>query len=112
MRREELYLKDIIEAADSIAEFIDAEDAMSFSENDLVQSAVLQKLTIIGEAASRLSKAFQSRYSDVAWADIIGFRNIVVHAYFSINWDIVWVTATKDVPDLRNQIENVIQLEL
>lgn len=50
MRREELYLKDIVEAADSIEGFLDNVTHEAFIESDLLRSAVLHKLTIIGEA--------------------------------------------------------------
>ena len=55
MRTEALYLDDIIDAADGIARFIGDIDKETFLGDDLYQSAVLQKLIIIGEAASRLS---------------------------------------------------------
>jgi uncharacterized protein with HEPN domain len=55
MRREELYLRDIVEAANHIAGFIAGLDPMSFQESELVRSAVAQKLAIIGEAAARVS---------------------------------------------------------
>ena len=77
--------------------------------NELVQSAVLHKLTIIGEAAARISEELKKRHSKVEWKTIVGFRNIVVHAYFSIKWTIVWETATKDVSSLREQILQILQ---
>ncbi len=45
---------------------------------------LLQKLIVIGEAAARLSDEFKTRYSKVEWRDIVAFRNILVHAYFSV----------------------------
>ncbi|MBW2011807.1 MAG: DUF86 domain-containing protein [Deltaproteobacteria bacterium] len=39
------------------------------------------------------------------------FRNIAVHEYFSVNWSIVWVTATQDVPDLRRKVARIIDEE-
>lgn len=54
MRREALYLSDIIEAAESIAGFVSGITRESFLQSDLVRSGVLHKLTIIGEAAARL----------------------------------------------------------
>jgi uncharacterized protein with HEPN domain len=111
MRREELYLTDMVEAADAIQQFLKGIEREDFLQNDLVCSAVLQKLTIIGEAASRLPKAFQSRHQEVEWADIVGFRNIAVHAYFSVDWSIVWITATHDVPDLRHLIIAILEDE-
>lgn len=111
MRREALYLRDIIEAAQAIENFLSDINASSFGESDLVRSAVLQKLTIIGEAAGRISKEFQTRYEDVEWLDIIAFRNIAVHAYFSVDWDIVWTTATEDVPVLKAKINRILAVE-
>lgn len=111
MRREALYLADIVEAAQAIESFVADYHRDVFVENDLVRSAVLQKVAIIGEAAARLPRDLQSRYPEIPWADIIGFRNIVVHAYFSVDWETVWITATQDVPELKQQIAAVIAAE-
>jgi uncharacterized protein with HEPN domain len=101
MRREELYLSDILETADAIEKFLADIDKDAFINSDLIRSAVLQKLTIIGEATARLPKTFKERNKDMEWADIIAFRNLTVHAYFSIDWSIVWTTAAKDVPEMK-----------
>ena len=77
----------------------------------MMQSAVLQKLLVIGEAAGRLPKEFTKRFPEVPWVDIIGFRNIAVHEYFAIRWDIVWVAATEEVPTLKDQIERILETE-
>jgi uncharacterized protein with HEPN domain len=111
LRREELYLADIVEAADAVAGFVSGVAQKEFTANDLLQSAVLQKLTIIGEAAARLSQAFRERHPEVEWRDVIAFRNIAVHSYFSMQWSIVWVTATEDAPAIRNQISRILQAE-
>ena len=108
MRREDLYLSDILEAADAIEKFLADTDKNAFMNNDLIRSAVLQKLTIIGEASARLPKAFKERHKDIEWADIIAFRNLTVHAYFSVDWSIVWITASKDVPELKQKISAIV----
>ncbi len=111
MRRDELYLRDMIEAADAIAGFIANVEQSAFVGNDLLRSATLQKLTIIGEASSRLSDELKARHSDVEWRDIVAFRNIAVHSYFSVDWAIVWVAATTDAPTLRARIVQVLASE-
>jgi len=111
MRPEKLYLTDIVEAANSIEKFLMGQDFNEFEQNEMMHSAVLQKLTVIGEAAARLSKEFTNRYPDIPWVDIIGFRNIAVHEYFSVRWDIVWVAATEEVPALHDQVEKILQEE-
>ena len=109
MRPEHLYLLDIIESADAIDRFCSSVDENEFLQDELRQSAVLQKLIIIGEAASRLSRKFRKQYNQIEWEDIIGFRNIAVHEYFVVLWQIVWNTALQDVPVLRNKVSEIIE---
>ncbi|MBI4495011.1 MAG: DUF86 domain-containing protein [Chloroflexi bacterium] len=111
MRPEQLYLADIVEAADAIRGFLSGRDRESFLGNDLLRSAVLHKLTIIGEAAARLPASFRECHPEVPWADIVGFRNIAVHAYFAVDWSIVWVAATRDALELRRQVAAILATE-
>jgi uncharacterized protein with HEPN domain len=111
MRREELYLADIVEAADAIESFIEGVQRENFASDELRRSAVLQKLIVIGEAAARLPMDFRKHHSEVDWRDIVGFRNIAVHEYFAVDWSIVWVTATQDVPGLRREVARILTEE-
>jgi uncharacterized protein with HEPN domain len=72
--------------ADAVAEFTQAQTAEGFEENRLVRSVVVHQLTIIGEAVAHLSPEFRKRHPQIPWADIKGFRNIIVHNYFGIDW--------------------------
>lgn len=108
MRSERLYLADILDAIEAIERFTLRIDENHFLSDDLIQSAVLQKLSIIGEAAARLSDLTRAKVSDVPWKEIIGFRNIAVHAYFSVDWRIVFVTLTDDLPLLKKSIVALI----
>lgn len=111
MRREALFLSDIVEAADAIGRFVADVEMNEFVGNDLLRSAVLQKLTIIGEAAVRLPAEFRRAHAEVEWADVVAFRNIAVHAYFAVDWSIVWVTATQDAPALRAKVAAILEEE-
>jgi uncharacterized protein with HEPN domain len=111
MRREELYLRDILEAADHIARFVAAQTPSSFRDDELVRSAVVQKLSVIGEAAARVGDELRTLHSEIPWVRIVAFRNILVHAYFGIDWNVVWVAATKQCPPLRAQIADILAAE-
>jgi uncharacterized protein with HEPN domain len=111
MRREELYLTDIVEAADAIGRFVAGVEYDPFVQDDEKRSAVLHKLTVIGEAAARLSSDFRQSHPSIEWSDIVAFRNIAVHAYFAIQWPIVWVTATQEVPELRREVAEILATE-
>ncbi|MBW2011808.1 MAG: DUF86 domain-containing protein [Deltaproteobacteria bacterium] len=67
-------MTDIIQAADAIKRFIEGIQLENFFEDELRQSAVLQKLIIIGEAAARLPMNFRESHHEIEWADIVGFR--------------------------------------
>lgn len=94
--------------ADAIRKFLDGVEEARFLQDDLLRSAVLQKLSIIGEAASHLSKGFCERHPEVDWRGIVGFRNIAIHSYFAIEWPIVWVAATKEAPELRERVAAIL----
>jgi uncharacterized protein with HEPN domain len=111
LRSDALYLADLLEATQAVAEFIRGMNRESFVGNKMARSAVLQQLTVIGEAAARLSPDFKGRHPEVEWADIVSFRNIAVHAYFSVDWATVWVTATEDVPGLKPKVAAILQAE-
>ncbi len=86
-------------------------DESTFLTSELHKSASLQKLAVIGEAAARLPQEFREQHQQVEWRDIIAFRNIAVHAYFAVQWDIVWATANDDIPTLRRQVMDILQME-
>jgi uncharacterized protein with HEPN domain len=111
MQREHFYLQDIVEACDMIQTFLADLDASAFLASELHKAATLQKLIVIGEAAARLPQVFREAHSQVEWRDIVAFRNIAVHAYFSVQWDIVWATALDDVPVLRRQVMEILRTE-
>ncbi|TWT46251.1 hypothetical protein RAS1_27020 [Phycisphaerae bacterium RAS1] len=111
MRRDDLYLSDIIEASDSAAAFLANIKEHEFVGNDLLRSAVLQKLMVIGEAAGRISAELRNRHPEIPWPEIVAFRNIAIHAYFSVKWPVVWAAATTDIPALRSQIAEVLRAE-
>lgn len=111
MRRDILYLNDIVEAVQSIEEFLEGIREERFLSDKLRQSAVLQKLAVIGEASARISPELKAIAPHVPWAQIAGFRNVAVHAYFNVDWAIVWMAATHDAPTLKLQVQAIL-LEL
>ncbi|MBS1826051.1 MAG: DUF86 domain-containing protein [Acidobacteria bacterium] len=111
MRRDDLYLNDILEAVDHIATFLEQMDFEAFLQSELVRSAVVQKLAIIGEAAARISNELNGRYPKTPWPQIVAFRNILIHAYFGIDWNEVWKAARVDCPALRREVTSILAAE-
>lgn len=103
-RRERLYLLDIVEAGEAISRFVAGIDRERFVGDDLMRSAVLHKLQVIGEAAGRVSETTRALAPAVPWRQVVGFRNFTVHAYFSVDWDVVWATAIDDAPAITSAV--------
>lgn len=107
-----------IEDRNRIAHMIDAaQEAQSFLANksfdDLVSDrqlafAVVRALEIIGEAAAQTSQSVRDSFPSVKWRDIISMRNKLIHAYFDINYQIVWAAVKEDIPELLSQLQKIM----
>ncbi|MBI5329147.1 MAG: DUF86 domain-containing protein [Betaproteobacteria bacterium] len=107
MRSDRLYLADILDAITLIEHWLAPCDEDRFLGDELLQSAVLQKLATIGEAVARLSDETKQGAPEVPWKEIVGFRNTAVHAYFSVDWRIVFITAKDDLPTLLAAVQKL-----
>jgi uncharacterized protein with HEPN domain len=107
-RSDRLYLTDMVEAIDAVERYIRGRSRDDFLGDEILRDAVLRRLTIIGEAAARLTPQFRQRHSEIAWGDVVAFRNFAVHAYFAVDWRVVWTTAHQNVPELRFQIADIL----
>jgi uncharacterized protein with HEPN domain len=111
MRDEGLYLQDIVDSADEIKEFLGGASKDEFTQNSLLRSAVLQKLMVIGEAAARVSRELRDRHPEIQWPRIVAFRNVAAHAYFAVDWNLVWRAAAVEAPMLRDQVAKILSAE-
>jgi uncharacterized protein with HEPN domain len=98
-------LHDVLQAADTIIEFIEGETFDDYLGDLKLRSAVERQFQIIGEALARLSRIdpeTSARISDCS--RIVSFRNILVHAYAQVNDRIVWGAARGSLPKLRVEV--------
>jgi uncharacterized protein with HEPN domain len=107
--RDDIVLKDITNAAQLIAAFVEGFEKDAFINDLKTRSAVLYQLTVIGEAVKRLSAEFRATHSQVPWALMAGMRDHLVHAYDLVDWDEVWKTAVTDIPSLLEKIKQLPQ---
>jgi len=84
-----LFLIDILKAIEKIEVHIQS-GKQEFFENETVQDATLFRLQTIGEAVNQLPQELKERYPDIRWQDIVGFRNILAHRYWRIDFNLVW----------------------
>lgn len=87
-------------------------DRELFDRDAPLQSHIYRHIMIVGEAAWRLSAALKLAHPTVPWKQIEGMRHIMVHDYFRVDWDIVFVTASVHMPALRPHVEAMLQSAL
>jgi len=102
------YLWDMLQAARRLQEFTAGVSFEAYLESILLQSAVERQLEILGEAARRMSEAFQQEHPEIPWSSIIGQRNVIAHQYDDINLQQLWAVVTSDIPMLISQLEPLI----
>jgi uncharacterized protein with HEPN domain len=98
-------LQDILDSAKAIQKYVAGVTRDQFMANTEKQDAVLRRLEIIGEAASRLSPETQALFPNLPFRAMRGMRNIIIHDYGDIDLDQVWTTLTKDLDELIVTLE-------
>jgi uncharacterized protein with HEPN domain len=99
-RPDDLYIVDLIEAGQDARRFVRGKSAEEWFDDEIVRWAVIARLTAVGEAANQLSAGLRERYDDVPWRKIVAFRNVAVHEYFAVEWQVVWQIVERQLPDL------------
>ena len=105
-----LYLQDILDSIAAIESFLPGIDHDIFAQDRKTYSATIRELEIIGEASSKIPGAIQNLNPDVPWRVLKDFRNVLAHHYFGVNADIVWDIVQRKLPELKGQIEEIIDL--
>ena len=107
MRSDYEKLLDILEAIDRVERYV-VFGKERFESDELVQTWFIQNLQIIGEASRSLSQSTRDLEPNISWKQIIGMRNILAHVYFEIDLDIVWTAVYIKVPQLKPQINKLL----
>ncbi|HAB51942.1 MAG: hypothetical protein A2315_04675 [Ignavibacteria bacterium RIFOXYB2_FULL_35_12] len=107
-RSDKLLLEDILEAIESILEYTNDITVEEFFTNKKTKDAVVRNFEIIGEAANKLSRELKENNRQVDWQGIIGFRNVIVHDYFGVDYEVVWNIKNNHLPKLKEEIGRLI----
>jgi uncharacterized protein with HEPN domain len=95
----------ILEAADDLTVFLNGKNRADLSSDKLLRYAVIRAIEIIGEASSQISAQIKADYPQLPWREAVGMRNELIHAYITVDEEIVWTTATVDIPQFVEAIK-------
>jgi uncharacterized protein with HEPN domain len=99
----------MIEAIETATAFVAGRKAEDLETDRMLLFALMRVIEVIGEAASRMSEDLRLTAPDIPWNLIVSMRNRLIHAYFDIDRDILWRTATMDLHTLLPQLQALLK---
>ncbi|NJP11247.1 MAG: DUF86 domain-containing protein [Leptolyngbyaceae cyanobacterium RU_5_1] len=104
-------LRHMRDAAQKAVEFSQSRTRSDLESDQMLALSLVKCIEIVGEAASRITRERQNQLPQIPWSQIIDMRNRLIHAYFQIDFDIVWDTVTQILPVLVVELEEIIATE-
>jgi uncharacterized protein with HEPN domain len=103
-----LRLDDMLTAIDRMLDKLDLGQE-AFENDEMLQVWMVHHLEILGEAAGALESRVRESNPQVPWRQIIATRNRLMHGYFDVDLGVVWNVVERELPVLREQIEQIIE---
>jgi uncharacterized protein with HEPN domain len=108
MPRDNESLIDIERAIRRILRYTDNISRAELEVNDEKVSAILYQIAVIGEATKRLSQEFRQQHSEIPWRDIAGMRDVLIHKYDQVDFDVIWDVVQSKLPELLTLLEPLL----
>ena len=105
-----MYLEDVLSSIDRIFEYTQGYDLIRFKQDYKTVDAVIRNFEIIGEAVKNLPAEIKEQYPNVPWYAMYSLRNRVSHAYFGIDYEIIWDIIENYLPENKIEIEKILQI--
>jgi uncharacterized protein with HEPN domain len=98
----------MLEAATDAMAFCAGRTRADLDHDRMLRRALIQCLEVVGEASVRISAETREQLAEIPWREVRGMRNLLTHAYFELNLDILWKTVVQDVPALAAALQSAL----
>jgi uncharacterized protein with HEPN domain len=102
-----LYLAHMLDLARKASEKIRGKSRAEYDANEDLQIILEHLIQTIGEAAGRVSPETRLKHPQVPWKQIIGIRNVIVHDYMDVDYDVLWEVVNRSLPPLIAALEKI-----
>jgi len=107
IRNVELYIKDILEYMGRAEDHVKGFNFEEFLKDNKTCDAVIRCIEVIGEATKNIPDEIRNRYPSIPWRDMAGMRDKIIHGYFIIDFETVWLVVKEEIPKLKPLIMKV-----
>lgn len=101
---DDVRLRHIRDAAATAARFVQDKSRASLDDDEMLVLALTKLVEIIGEAAKQVTAPTRAENPAVPWSSAARMRDRLVHHYFDIDLEVLWVTVTADLPSLLDSL--------
>ena len=108
MKRDELFLRHILDEIVFLREVGRELTYDGLLADPVRQRAIVRSIEIIGEATKNVSERLKEQYPDIPWRLIAGSRDKLIHAYFEVDWRIVWNILKNEIPVLEPKVQALL----
>jgi uncharacterized protein with HEPN domain len=109
LRTDKVRLRHILDASKEVVEFVKGRSRAELDSDRKLNLSLVRLLEVIGEAARGMSDEFRTQHSELPWKKMVGMRDRLIHGYYDVDLDVVWETATEDLPGLVAKLESVLR---
>jgi uncharacterized protein with HEPN domain len=108
-RSAELYMRDILQYMERAEGHIDALDFKEFRRDNRTCDAVIRCIEVIGEATKNIPDEIRNKYPSIPWRDMAGMRDKIIHGYFVVDFETIWLVVKEEIPKLKPMISRVLE---
>jgi len=101
------YVLDIANSIKEVESFVGNMSFKKFISDKKTVNAVIRSIEVIGEATKKLPSSLKDKYPNIPWKNMAGMRDKLIHEYFGVDIEILWMVIKKDLPSIKDDIREI-----